>query len=479
VDKPDRIFDRDREWSLLSSFVRRRSDHPQFAVVSGRRRQGKTYLLDALARESGGLYFGATEATSAESLRQLGDAVQRRLELPMPPRFGDWDEAVRFVLSATAERGIPVVLDELPYLVRAEPALPSIVQRELDRAAADGSGGLLLVCGSAMAVMGRLLAGTAPLRGRATFELVVRPFDHLTARDYWGAEDPRLALRMHAVVGGTPAYRRFVGDDAPAGPDDFDAWVVRTVLDPATPLFREARYLLGEETDVRDTGLYNSVLAAVANGNGTRGAIASYTGRRAADLGHHLTVLEDAGLLRRAPDAFRSGRSTYRVAEPLLAFYQVVMRPRWAQLEIGRAEQVWRDAAASFRSQVIGPHLEQVCREWALTTDRFGEPVGEVTSGAIADPQGRKRIEVDVVVLAPAEPDRPRRVLSLGEAKWSERLGARHVARLARARELLARRGFDTRDTVLACYSGGGFDDAVLRDDVVLTVGPEDLYAPT
>jgi hypothetical protein len=63
-------------------------------------------------------------------------------------------------------------------------------------------------------------------------------------------------------------------------------------------------------------------------------------------------------------------------------------------------------------------------------------------------------------------------VLSLGEATWSERLGARHVARLARVRDLLARRGLDTRDTVLACYGGGGFDDAVLRDDGVLTVGP-------
>jgi hypothetical protein len=477
VDKPDRVFDRDREWSLLSSFLRRRSDHPQFGVVSGRRRQGKTFLLDALARASGGLYFGATEATAAESLRQLGDAVQRRLDLPLPPRFGDWDEAVRFVLATTAERGVPVVLDELPYLVRAEPALPSILQRELDRAAADGSGGRLLVCGSAMAVMGRLLAGNAPLRGRATLELVVRPFDHATARVYWGVSDPRLALRLHAVVGGTPAYRRFAQNDAPDGPEDFDAWVVRTVLDPATPLFREARYLLGEEAEVRDTGLYNSVLAAVANGSGTRGGIASYVGRRAADIGHHLTVLEDAGLLRRAPDAFRAGRSTYRVAEPLVAFYQVVMRPRWAQLEIGRAEQVWRDAAASFRSQVLGPHVEQVCRDWALTTDRFGEPVAEVASGSLADPGRRTQIEVDVVVLAPAEPDRPRRILALGEVKSGERLGLAHVERLARARELAARRGFDTRGTTLVCFGAAGVDDAVGRDPRVLTVTPEELYA--
>ena len=50
----------------------------------------------------------------------------------------------------------------------------------------------------------------------------------------------KLAVSLHAVVGGTPAYRRFVHDDSPEGADDFDDWLRRTVLDPSTPLFREA-----------------------------------------------------------------------------------------------------------------------------------------------------------------------------------------------------------------------------------------------
>ncbi len=72
-------------------------------------------------------------------------------------------------------------------------------------------------------------------------------------------------------------------------------------------------------------------------------------------------------------------------------------------------------------------------------------------------------------------------MLSLGEAKWGEVMGVRHVERLRRARELLAGKGFDTRDTVLACYSGAGFDPelrASISSDQVLTIGLGELYKP-
>lgn len=477
--KPDRIFARDVEWRHLSTFAERRVDRPQLGVVTGRRRQGKTYLLEALVRATGGFYFGATQATETETLRLFGDELGRHMGAPVPPRFDSWDEAVRYLVDTRIPG--PVVLDEFPYLSAVSPALPSILQREIDRGASTGRTLSLLLCGSAMSVMGGLLAGSAPLRGRANLELVIRPFDARTAARYWEVTDPRTAVLLHAIVGGTPAYRRFVNDDSPSSPEDFDAWVLRTVLDPATPLFREARYLLDEEAGVRDTALYHSVLAAVAAGHHTRGGIAGYIGRKAADIGHHLNVLEDAHLLRREPDLFRSGRSRYRIAEPLITFYQVVMRPQWGLLESGRAEAIWADARPRFAAQVLGPHFEQLCRDWVVDapTDALGGLPGEVGSGVVADPTRRTAIEIDVVVLAPAVPGEPRRVMLLGEAKWGERLGGRHLHRLDRARELLSARGLDTRDTVLALFGGADFDPPGNDDGRVERIGLERLYAPT
>ncbi|WP_329531839.1 hypothetical protein [Streptomyces sp. NBC_01450] len=93
--------------------------------------------------------------------------------------------------------------------------------------------------------------------------------------------------------------------------------MVRAVLNPGRPLFREARYLLAEEPELHDSALYHSVLAA---GNASRDGIADYLGRKSTVLAHPLHVLEDVGLIRHEPDAFRRNRSSYhRIAEPLIA----------------------------------------------------------------------------------------------------------------------------------------------------------------
>ena len=480
ITKPTRIFDRDFEWQQLAAFASRAGRRTQLGVVSGRRRQGKTFLLDAIAQEAGGLYFGATEATEAESLRLFGSALGTELGLTAPLRFTGWDEAITYLFSLTTRT--LVVLDEFPYLSKASPALPSIIQREVDRRANESEGVSLLLCGSAMSVMGRLLAGNAPLSGRASLELVVHPFDYRSAASYWRLDDPRLAVLMHSVVGGTPAYRRFADESSPASPADFDDWLLRTVLNPASALFREARYLLDEETDVRDTALYHSVLGAVAAGNNARGAIAAYIGRKAADIGHHLGVLEDCGLLRRDQDVFRSGRSVYRIGEPLVTFYHAIMRPQWGLLESGRSESVWRDARSRFPAQVVGSHFEQICRDFAINaaTDTFGALPGEVGAGVVTDPASRTQIQIDVAVFAPATPGQPHKLLSLGEAKWGNAMDVRDVDRLVRARDLLTQRGYDTTDTVLACYSGAGFDRgfaARAANDGTLIVDLDRLYA--
>jgi uncharacterized protein len=78
--------------------------------------------------------------------------------------------------------------------------------------------------------------------------------------------------------------------------------------------------------------------------------------------------------------------------------------------------------------------------------------------------------------------DQPRRVLSLREAKWGEVMRLRHLARLARARDLLAAKKYDTSATILACYSAAGFDDELRAQpsrapDRVRLIGPEELYA--
>ena len=486
MERPPDMFDRDFEWSALSRFVTDAQPGATIGVVSGRRRQGKTFLLDAVSQQAGGFYFGGTQATEAESLRLFGEALTDHVRPPTPFHFADWREAVDALLALGADGPVPVVIDEFPYLVQATPALPSIIQQAFGprRANRVTSRTRLLLCGSAMSFMGGLLSGNAPLRGRAGLELVVPTLDYRLAAQFWGIDDPLLAVKVNAVVGGTPAYRReFVRNDVPADPDDFDPWILRTVLNPESPLFREARYLLAEEPQLRDQALYHSVLAAVAAGNATRGGISGYLGRKATDVGHPLTVLEDAGLLTHHQDMFRDNRAVYRIAEPLITFYHRIMRPVWSQLERpGSAERVWRTSRARFASGIIGPRFEEISRMWTLhfaDPDVLGGLPAEVRSGTVNDPASKTLHEIDVAAVGVADDIRP--LLCLGEAKWNKVMGIAQLDRLRRIRALLADKGrYDTSATKLMCFSGAGFTDelrAAAEGDEVLLVDVADLYA--
>jgi len=258
---------------------------------------------------------------------------------------------------------------------------------------------------------------------------------------------------------------------------------VRTVLNPGRPLFREARYLLAEEPDLHDTALYNSVLAAIAAGNGSRGGIAEYLGRKSTDLAHALNVLEDVGMIGHEADALRGNRSFYRVAEPLLTFYHAIMRPAWGDLERpGRAAAVWQRSRRTFLSKVVGPHFERICRDWArwyASPETLGGHAAAVGAGTVNDPTARTSHEIDVVVIG--EDDGRRVVRAIGEAKWGLTMTAGHLDRLRRLRQLLIDHPAIPAGnrTKLVLYSGGGFTtdlrDAEKQGEVVL-VDLERLY---
>jgi len=487
-DKPADMFDRDVEWTELTAFAGDTRPGATLGVVSGRRRQGKTFLLRALCAATGGFYFAAEEATDGESLHQLGAALGAHLRLPSALHFGNWREAVDALLALGAEHPAPVVIDEFPYLARANSALPSILQNAIAplRHEREASRSRLLLCGSAMTFMGTLLAGSAPLRGRAGLELVVPTLDYQLAAQFWNLTDPALAIKVHAIVGGTPAYRReFARDDAPADAGDFDSWVQRTVLNPASPLFREARYLLAAEAELHDMGLYHSVLAAIADGSTTRGNIGKYIGRKSGDLAHPLNVLMDCGLVDRRSDAFRENQATYEIAEPLISFYHAVMRPIWSDLAHTRnPARLWERSQSRFTSKVLGSHFEQLARYWTryfAPEDTAGGFPARVEPGTVNDPASKKTRQVDVVALGPDNGDREA-VLAIGEVKWHETMGVQHLERLRHIRGLLtAQHRHGAATARLLCFGGAGFTSELAyeadhgRDVRLLT--PADLYA--
>ncbi|MFJ9618347.1 AAA family ATPase [Streptomyces noursei] len=482
--RPDRIFDRADEWTDLVAFAQDPRPGPTLALVSGQRRQGKTFLLEAVSRATGGFYFDGQAAAEAESLRRFAERLAAHTGAESVPHWHGWDEAAQALLVLGDERPAPVIIDDFPELVGHSPALPSVLHAAFARVHQERPHNRtrLILSGASPAVIRRLFAGPSSLHGLASLELAMRPFGFRKAARFWGIRAPRLAVQVHAVVGGTPAYRGdLVCDDAPAGPDDFDAWVCRTVLNPRVPLFWEARHLLEQEGDYADRALCHSVLVAIAGGRSTPGGIADRLGASLHDVSHVLAVMHKHGLLYGEPDAFRPGLTRYRIAEPLLAFEHAVAWPHRAALEQEEAPAVWRRIRPVFDATVAAPHFAQLCRDWATqyaAWDTFGGEPTTAVRGTVPDPEEGTRLDAEVVVRGMAD-GRPGVLLSVGLARWNEIMDAPHLARLRRILALLTASGEDIGQVVPACYSGVGFGPELRAAEAkgeVLLIGTDRLY---
>lgn len=177
-------------------------------MVWGPRRAGKSVLLAALAEAAGGMYVEAVRQDATLNLADLGRAVGERTGVG-EVLYKSWTEAIDGLL--TLPDCPVVVLDEFGYLCETSPELPSIIQRAIDRSrrtsARKHSTTRLVLCGSAVTQISHLLDRDQPLFGRAQLALVVDAFDFRTVASYWGVDhDPRLAMLVHAALGGLPGY---------------------------------------------------------------------------------------------------------------------------------------------------------------------------------------------------------------------------------------------------------------------------------
>ncbi|MFI1731137.1 hypothetical protein ACH40E_18290 [Streptomyces acidicola] len=107
--KPEAVFDRDAEWDALAAFACDTRPGAGRGVISGRLRQGKTYLLAALTAALDGFCFGAQQATRVDSLHRLGDELARYTGISPSSQWRGWEDAADALLALGDRRPVPVV----------------------------------------------------------------------------------------------------------------------------------------------------------------------------------------------------------------------------------------------------------------------------------------------------------------------------------------------------------------------------------
>ena len=196
---------REKELTALNNLYA--SDKFEFAVIYGRRRVGKTALINQFIDDKKSIYFMGVESNSKQNLENLSKSIfELSTGFASAPTFDSFQRALEYVFKLSENERIILVIDEYPYVARSSKSLASTLQLLIDKFK-DNSKLMLILCGSSMSYMeDHVLAYKAPLYGRRTAQLKVQPFEFMEACKHFpkfAAEDKAIA---YGIVGGTPQY---------------------------------------------------------------------------------------------------------------------------------------------------------------------------------------------------------------------------------------------------------------------------------
>lgn len=358
----ERFVDRDVELDQLTDCYE--SETADFIVIYGRRRLGKSELVrQSIKDRDDAIYYQAVESTAPNQLEQFVDTATAQFPSLRNVRR-DWEA----LLEALGEEDAIVVIDEFPFLIEEDESLPSRIQRVWDLELQE-TGMTLVLVGSSISVMeDKVLSGSAPLYGRRTATIDLKPLDVADAHQFFSEYDPETAITAWTIYGGTPYYLQTIDSDQPLGVN-----VQQTILSERGLLYSEPEFLL--RTELRQPNTYFSILRALAHGRRTPNEIAGMAGVESGSLSTYLQKLRRLRLVERhipvteSPTASKRGR--YRISAPLFRFWFRFVYGNQDQLRM--LDDAYDELVAPELADYVSPLFERLCQRalWDLVDRQF------------------------------------------------------------------------------------------------------------
>jgi AAA+ ATPase superfamily predicted ATPase len=447
---PD-FLDRSAELQALEQWYA--DDADQFPLVLfGRRRVGKSWLFRRFAHGKPADVFVCDRRAEADQLWSFAGRVEDRLGVR--PDFSDAAAFYRFLFRQARDARRLAVVDEFPELLHEDAAtdsvLASVMEDELP-----GSRLKLILCGSQVSTMERLLTERSPLHGRGR-RLLLPPLRFAQARAFLGEHEPADLLTRYAIAGGMPLYLRRLGRDEP-----LVTIVCADLLTPLGPFFNEPWDVL--EMELVGTAVHFSLLRALSRHPDMTWQVLVVESRVSeSHASRNVRLLQDLHLVEAANPMFaepNARQRRYRLRDHLMRFWFRFVFPWQEELQAGLAPRDHYAARVAPRLEDhVSPVFEDVCRTWVRQARAgTGDSVGRWWGPARHDLR-RRRVrtaeEIDVVAAS------GRIVTLAGECKWSDQPMPRAVLDDLVQLKLpaLAQIGVDTTRARIALFSRSGFE---------------------
>ena len=333
----------------------------EFAVVYGRRRVGKTMLLNEFCEGRKTIFFMGIEASVSENLSQLSQTV---LEYSGGPNstFDSFEKVFAYIDTLCQNERLVFVIDEYPYLAKADPSIPSLLQKHIDYAWKK-SKLMLVLCGSSMSFMeNQVLGYKSPLYGRKTSQLKIQPFDFFESRALCADFTPEQQAILYGALWGVPEYYTHINSKK-----DLNENLIDIFFRPGGRLFEEPLNLLKQE--MRTPSTYNAVITAIAQGASRLNEIATKVGLETSAASNVLSSLMELGIVRREiPATEKSSRKTiYVISDTMYRFWFTFVWHYQTNINRGVGDLVYKKFVEDKIGEYMGHVFEEICLQYLYT----------------------------------------------------------------------------------------------------------------
>lgn len=440
-----------REPELMALQKEFAQERPSLLIVYGRRRVGKSRLLQEAVSGRPFIYFQASRETSVLNIEALKRTVAAVLGSdPVLAGLSGWEGIFHYLAGAAKRQpGLAVILDEFSYLCDSDPALPSILQKFWDSGESKEGCLRLILCGSVISSMEALLAERNPLYGRQTGKFDIHPLILRDAARFfptYSAEDKILA---YAIFGGIPYYLEACDPDRSLEDNVTDLLLSRTGR-----LFEEPANIL--QSELREVKIYSSIVHAIASGAREHNEIKTKALGSDAKISlspylDQLTAMRLVRMIRSIDASPKSRNNRYIISDRLTDFWHRFVGPNAESISLGFGPDVWKRQIAPRLSDYMGPVFEEMCRDHARLHSQEILPAPAQTVGQLwaAD------YDIDLIG----------RLLDgaalYGECKWSTSPIGENILDVLLERAAKTSYGKDAKASYHLIYSRTGFTDAL------------------
>ncbi|MHB8961959.1 MAG: ATP-binding protein [Saccharofermentanales bacterium] len=384
---------REKELSKLNQLYK--GGNFQFPVIYGRRRVGKTALINEFTKDKDTIFFTGIESNAVQNLENFSKSILTfTTGNDNSPVFSSFQSALEYVFTLSEKRQFVLVIDEYPYVAKAYKALSSTLQVIIDKNKSS-SKLFLILCGSSMSFMEEQVLGyESPLYGRRTAQFKLQPFDFMESCRYFKNFSIQDLAEIYGIVGGTPQYLLQMNDRLTVEEN-----IKLNILDTNSYLFEEPGNLLKQE--VREAALYNAIISAVATGSTKLSEIAGKVGEETSACAACLKKLISLGIIRKEmPFADKSTKKTiYIIADNLFRFWYRFIPANLSILENGMIDLAYRNISGHLNTY-MGAVFEEICRQYLWEQNRQGKAAisfNELGRWWGNDPNRKSETEIDMM----------------------------------------------------------------------------------